>query len=233
MEAASMSMMPAAVATTLPVLIVSIQETTQERHQCLLARWIERSECVPRSSTLSIVSEDRITKRARPTVVQELCSLGDSPQRHGAPLIACGRALRNRIGKRRPHMVQEEVGIKIDGLACTWPGQRRRMATRTARRLKDRGAWRGGACRRRRWRIDAVQEFGAGLQDQRIHLWAVTVRVTGLYFIPPLQRIRHPDFIAERISHEFDNRRHVCLPAELPHATVRQQIRPSLNSRGF
>lgn len=64
------------------------------------------------------VREDRVDQaavlRARPAVVQEEDPLADAPQRRGAEHVAGRGALGDVVGQPGPHVVDREVGVRVD-----------------------------------------------------------------------------------------------------------------------
>jgi hypothetical protein len=61
---------------------------------------------------LSSVSRDRFDDARRAPVVQEVRAVGDAPERHGTELAARRLSLREAVGERRPHVVEQEVRVE-------------------------------------------------------------------------------------------------------------------------
>ena len=77
--------------------------------------------------------EDSLLEVARAPIVQEArvavdgFEETDAPEGRGAPFIAVGEEIRSPIGERRPHVVEQEIGKRVDGLVAQ---RRERMVAR-------------------------------------------------------------------------------------------------------
>ena len=88
------------------------------------------AEGFARRSRLAVVPEDRLGGAAGAAVVQQAVMAVDAldqaeaPERRRPPLAAGCRAVRAAVGETLAHVVEEEIGVRMDGLVAEL-GQRR------------------------------------------------------------------------------------------------------------
>ena len=126
--------------------------------------------------------EDCLGRRERPAIVQEPASLRYTPEGRSAPFTAFCRPLLHPIVQPRPHVVQQEVRVRLEPAPGQWC-----VTVGAADGLEQIGAGRIDARGRRRGRVDGVKKLGCGLQWEGVHLRTPGVRRAALYFIARLQ----------------------------------------------
>ena len=87
-------------------------------------------------ASFATVFPDGVDQIGRSSVMKEEDALAEAPERSGSELVGAGAALRNAVGEAFAHVVDEEIGEKIDRLI-------RKRRTRTGRGTA-RNHWPGG-----------------------------------------------------------------------------------------
>src|SRR4249919_1598405 len=86
-------------------------EKIHQRLQIRCAEGVEHCLCACRLTAMRL---DRIDEGRRPAIVEEVHTIGDSPQRHRPEFTACGGALLDTVGEPRTHVVEQEIGERMN-----------------------------------------------------------------------------------------------------------------------
>src|SRR3954452_12885293 len=92
-----------------------ISDAAEERQQRLLCRRIERGVGGGGGAALAAVRRDGVGDAAGAAIVQHVTAPGDAQDRRRSPVAAAGGAGHELISQCRPHVMNQQIRIEVDG----------------------------------------------------------------------------------------------------------------------